>query len=874
MSPPLPEPIESELVRLLDGREDDFWPGVARLCQQHPARSKAIRREAERLQAAAEGQRPAGTAEAKPPPRDEDAELKQGDRIGAFTVLDEIGHGGMGSIFLAEQKEPVRRRVALKVIKLGMDTKAVLARFEAERQALAMMDHSHIAKVLEAGITPKGRPYFAMEYVKGVPITRYCDENKLSLEDRLALFKQVCSGVQHAHTKGVIHRDLTPNNVLVTLQDGKPAAKIIDFGLARATDQKLTEKTLFTEQGVILGTPEYMSPEQAGLSALDIDMRSDVYTLGVLLFELLTGKLPFEGRELRAQGYDAMCKTIREVEPPRPSTRVTTHQGGTDGAAKLRRTDASTLLKRLRGDLDWIVLKCLEKDRTRRYETVTHLADDVERYLTGDVVLAHAPSTAYRLAKFARRHRGELVGVAGVFALLIVGLRFSAILSREARKQASEATRQAELLRAKVAEFDQLAGVVHLDRLQEALDHLATPWQDLAAARSWLADADRVLALRPQLEQTVAGLGSLSEPRSEAQVFLHDALRGLLAKLAAFEATERADLLLRVRCAELTTSHPKARATWQQAAESIAGTDGSLASTPYQGHSIRLQPQLGLVPIGLNPVTRLWEFYELLSAWDPTTVPDPAALEIPAHDADGRIVVGDDTGIVLVLLPGGTFTMGAQSENRDGPNYDPDADPVADGEVDGTPTHRVTLSPFFLARHELTQGQWHRLGGKRPQRQLRSGNTFPILLDWFGGDSLLRAAGLTLPSEAQWEYGCRGATSSPWWTGSEKQSLADELGTLRAVGSSRSNPFGLFDVHGNVAEWCADRYGAYSAPCRPGDALRLVTEGSEGFDARVFRGGQADADPGDARSAFRNGSVPDYRDGRLGVRAARALSRH
>jgi serine/threonine protein kinase len=244
-----------------------------------PERAGQVPAETDWLRAAARGERAGNSTRPGADSWDDDTDLNPGDRVGPFAVLDLIGHGGMGSVYLAEQREPVRRRVALKMIKLGMDTKAVLARFEAERQALAMMDHSHIAKVLEAGVAPKGRPYFAMEYVKGVPITRYCDENKLSLEDRLALFRQVCSGVQHAHTKGVIHRDLTPNNVLVTLQDGKPAAKIIDFGLARATDHRLTEKTLFTERGVILGTPEYMSPEQAGLNALDVDMRSDVYTL-------------------------------------------------------------------------------------------------------------------------------------------------------------------------------------------------------------------------------------------------------------------------------------------------------------------------------------------------------------------------------------------------------------------------------------------------------------------------------------------------------------------------------------------------------------------------------------------------------------------
>ncbi len=374
--------------------------------------------------------------------------------IGPYRVLSRLGEGGMGEVFLGERKD-IGQRVALKLIKLGMDTRAILARFEAERQALARMQHSNIAKVLDAGATPDGRPYFVMEYVKGAPITRYCDDNKLSVEDRLALFQQVCSGVQHAHSKGVIHRDLTPNNVLVTVQDGKATAKIIDFGLARATDHRLTEKTVFTEQGVILGTPEYMSPEQAGLASLDIDTRTDVYTLGVILYELLTGELPFSREELRRAGYDGMCKTIREKEPDKPSTRIT--KTGTAKVATLRRTESERLLKRLRGDLDWVVLKCLEKDRTRRYETPTHLADDLQRHLDDEVVLARAPTAGYRLRKLARRYRGQLAAAAVVVLAVVAGLIGTTTFWLEARAQAAEAMRQEGLASTKATEADEKA---------------------------------------------------------------------------------------------------------------------------------------------------------------------------------------------------------------------------------------------------------------------------------------------------------------------------------------------------------------------------------------------------------------------------------
>ncbi|MEZ5966188.1 MAG: serine/threonine-protein kinase [Planctomycetota bacterium] len=345
-----------------------------------------------------------------------------GDRVGSFVIVAPVGEGGMGSVFLAEQRQPVRRQVALKVIKPGMDSKAVLARFAVERQALALMDHPTIAKVFEAGATANGRPYFAMEYVQGAPITRFCDQQRLPLDDRLRLFGQVCGGVQHAHAKGVIHRDLTPNNLLVALVDGQPRAKIIDFGLARAIDRPLAARTLCTEQGAILGTPEYMSPEQAGIEGGDVDIRSDVYTLGVVLYELLTGKRPFESGELRGGGYDAMCRTIREKPPPRPSTKITTVPAETTAAAELRGTTADALVRRLRGDLDWVVLRCLEKDPARRYATVHELAADIQAHLERRPVQAHAPTTTYRLTKFVQRNRLLVIGVATLLLVLVGGI--------------------------------------------------------------------------------------------------------------------------------------------------------------------------------------------------------------------------------------------------------------------------------------------------------------------------------------------------------------------------------------------------------------------------------------------------------------------
>ena len=305
-------------------------------------------------------------------------------QIGPYRILEVIGEGGMGTVYLAEQREPIRRKVALKVIKLGMDTKEVLARFEVEQHALTIMNHPNIARVLDAGSTPEGRPYFVMEYVPGVPLTTHCDRERLTTKERLKLFISVCQAVQHAHQKSVIHRDLKPSNILVTLQDGKPVPKIIDFGVAKATAQRLTEQTLYTELGQIVGTPEYMSPEQAEMSGSDIDTRTDVYSLGAILYELLVGALPFDSKSLRSAGYAEIQRIIREVDPPKPSTRFIQVEADSETTATRRRTDRRTLLRRLRGDLDWITMKALEKNRARRYESASELAADVERHLNHD----------------------------------------------------------------------------------------------------------------------------------------------------------------------------------------------------------------------------------------------------------------------------------------------------------------------------------------------------------------------------------------------------------------------------------------------------------------------------------------------------------
>jgi serine/threonine protein kinase/tetratricopeptide (TPR) repeat protein len=455
-------------------------------------------------------------------PEDSPAGERPGAMVGPYRLMEEIGEGGMGLVYVAEQQHPVRRKVALKLIKPGMDSRQVVARFEQERQALALMDHPNIAKVLDAGATPDGRPYFVMELVKGVPITRFCDDNRLSLRERLGLFVGVCSAVQHAHQKGVIHRDLKPSNVMVTSHDGTPVPKVIDFGVAKAVGQRLTDKTVYTGFTQLVGTPLYMSPEQAGMSGLDVDTRSDVYALGVLLYELLTGTTPFQHERLRDAGYDEMRRIIQEEEPARPSTRISTLGQAADTVSSNRQSDPRRLRQLIRGELDWVVMKALEKDRNRRYESPSAFAADVQRYLDDEPVEACPPSAAYRLRKFARRNKAALIPACLVALALVAGLVGTTwgMLRAERQRQVAEVNEEKALTAASAEKEARELAQAREAETEAVLNFVSSRVFAAARPKRVSGGLGRDVSLREALESALARVEKsfANQPLIEARV--------------------------------------------------------------------------------------------------------------------------------------------------------------------------------------------------------------------------------------------------------------------------------------------------------------------------------------------------------------------
>lgn len=494
---------------------------------------------------------------------------KPGDKIGRYKLLQQIGEGGCGVVYMAEQEEPVRRRVALKVIKLGMDTKQVIARFEAERQALAMMDHPNIARVLDAGATDSGRPFFVMELVRGTKITEFCDEKQLSTQERLDLFLQVCSAIQHAHQKGVIHRDVKPSNILVTMVDGLPVPKVIDFGIAKATNnQPLTDKTLFTAFEQFIGTPAYMSPEQAELSGVDIDTRTDIYSLGVLLYELLTGGPPFDQKKLLAAGLDGMRRIIRETEPAKPSTRLTQElvaadvrrrtSGAPDQSASSPRR-LQELIQVVRGDLDWIAMKCLEKDRARRYETANALAVDIRRHLENEPVVARPPSIGYRLSKLIRRNKGPALAVSLILVAILAGTTVSVRQAVRANQQRRIAEANVRIALAAVAaeKIARESAEARETETRAVLEFLESKLLAAARPEGHPGGLGRDVTLRKALEVALLDESFRNQPLIEARLRL--TLATTFANLGEAKiALEQAERSRAIRLAHLGAEHPDA----------------------------------------------------------------------------------------------------------------------------------------------------------------------------------------------------------------------------------------------------------------------------------------------------------------------------
>ncbi len=831
------------------------------------------------------------------------------DRLGPYEIIEKIGEGAMGTVYLAEQKSPVLRQVALKIIKLGMDTKEVIARFESERQALAMMNHPNIAKIHDAGTSDAGRPYFVMEYVPGIPISKHCDQQRLSTRERLELFIQVCHGVQHSHQKGVIHRDLKPSNVIVVIQDGNSVVKIIDFGVAKAIYFPLTEKTLVTSLGQPIGTPEYMSPEQTNNVRDDIDTRTDIYSLGVLLYELLVGEPPFA---LRKTALEEVFRRIREADPAKPSTRITSLGEAAIDTASRRSTDIRTLARQLRGDLDWISLKAMEKDRSKRYAAATDLSDDIQRYLDCEPIVARPPSASYRLKKLLQKYAGLAAALALVFLVTLIGGGATTAFYFQAKNGQKEAEREREavlrlsdirVLQQLVADSDELWPTYpeKIDEMEAWLKRAEKLVENLPTHQASLAELTKRLETNEKEPESTVSVsegedvligsspstrGNLRDTQIETQWQL-DILRDLVLGLETLLNPDPnvgvlAHVKKRIQFAK--TLHVNTieshRRDWTKAIKSIRNEKECPA---YQG--LELKPQLGLIPIGRDQESLLWEFSHAQSG------------ETPARDANGRLLLTEETGLVMILIPGGKFWMGAQREKEHQPNYDPDA------EGDTYPLYEVHLDPFFMSKYEMTQAQWKRFTGDNPSGVdptnyiLRSiGDSGGLLhpveqVSWQDCYRVLGQLKLRLPTEAQWEYSARAGTGSIWWTGDERETLRGFTNILdisarkhhpsfatseqwddgypmhASVGSFPPNPFGLYDVHGNVSEWCWDLLCSYGQQPRPGDGARIQSR----FTLRIYRGGRHNGDALRGRSALRMHSPPDSIANGLGVRPARPI---
>ncbi|MEZ5964030.1 MAG: bifunctional serine/threonine-protein kinase/formylglycine-generating enzyme family protein [Planctomycetota bacterium] len=894
---------------------------LAELCNTYPEHAAGLRRLAAELRGADRILRLGMVMPVEPDPVEPDPV-----EMGPFRVERRLGEGAFGIVYLCIQVAPIERRVAVKVLRPGAGNRQTLARFEAERQVLARMSHPAIANVFDAGALPDGRPFFVMEYVEGSSITAFADRRRLTIGERLDLFLALCDGVWHAHQRGVIHRDLKPSNVLVS-ESGEPQPKIIDFGLAKVLRPQATSGVQVTEIGGVLGTPGYMSPEQSDGQHDDVDTRSDVFSLGVILYVLLTGEMPWSQGTAQA-----------DTAPTRPSARFDNRETGSEAAAQ-RAREPRRLHAQLCGDLDWITLRALERDRERRYQSVRDLAEDLRRHMRSEPVLAGPPSRLYRLRKLARRYRVQLAAVAAVLLSLLLGLLGVARYARRAHENLQRFETLA--IGSRLALAQSLAGRLYppwpellpdierwlrehgeplgaeLPRLQRAIEELraqavlsrdvveAATLRPIAAEvekrRATIAYVDALLAhpdlqaperetlratLLDQRDKQLAALPALERLQEEGrtwrfgdagQQFLHDTLVRFADELRRFCEDEDAPLQVfrgqRQDILDGIADLERRQEEWQRVREDIAH------DPRYRG--LDLLPQFGLVPLGRDPESELQEFYHARSG--------AKGGPLPKRGADGHLVLDDNAGIVFVLLPGGTTSVGAQGSDPGAPYYDSEARTAE------SPVNEVTLAPFFFSKHELTQSQWWSLTGTLPSHfhsktVTPAGREITIRhpvenVTWSEGQFGLAKHGLDLPTEAQWEYACRAGTTTTWATGDTPESIVgsadmpslgeraadtDSGGSWHAsVGSFRANAFGIHDMVGNVAEWCRDSFSslAYLLPPRAGDGLRPVPE----MQARAVRGGAYDALPRSGSSAVRRPVSFNTRSDNIGLRAIRRV---
>ncbi len=832
----LPEALEDEVLRALEQDEAERDTVLAHLLEREPEHASKIRRWLHDSGVPVAGG-DAGSSQAL----DESADRPR--RLGNYRIVRLLGRGGFGSVFLGEPDDG-GAHVAIKLLNEGMNSREVLRRFAAEREALLRLDHPGIARHVASGETASARPYFVMEYVAGSPLLVHCRRANVNLKGRLRLFLRVVDAVTHAHQRGILHRDLSANNVLVAGSGDDAQPKIIDFGIAKSIAGPLLGDGTLTFQGTLMGTPEYMSPEQATGQLGAIDTRTDVYSLGVQLYELLTEQLPIPSVVLRAQGIAGIAQVLRTHVPPRPSQIA---QRAVQGA--------------LRGDLDSIAMRAIAKDRDERYASVAELAADLRRHLAHEPVVATTPNTWYLLRKFAQRHRAQFALAVTIVFLLLAALAVSLQQWRAAQDARSELKLAHDSLAQRAeAGFRLLAGQQRLRRAEAEQKALVPAWPSRATAmQQWLRDhGEPMRALHQELDQrheqmTRDRTRAASATGSDAgEVDLVEALQQMRTGLDNFFAADGAfsEVERRLGFAETVVAPALARdaETWRSIANEL------------QRSSMAFGPQPGLLPLGRNARTGLFEFLDLST--------HPIGASPPAREASGDLLAPADCGIVFVLVLRGNLHLGAQREDVGMERFDPQA---ATDELGG---RALMLDDYFIARTELTRGQWARLGGSASA----DGSDLPQTdVAWTEAVAALHVFGMDLPTEAQWEYACRAGTTTPWWSGTALEALAAVAQldrTLQPVARLRANAFGLFDVHGNAAEWCLDWKCDYSTcTLRSRDGLLVLPPPVRLPELRSVRGGSALGGAAGARSSARSGRAPFARESAIGLRPVRAVVR-